>query len=295
MVNTMGSISEITGHTRLTGLLGSPVAHSVSPKMHNEAFRLLGLDYVYLCFDVPEENLETAYEGLKKLNVAGFNCTMPDKTKMAQLADRLSDAASMIGAVNTVVNENGVFVGHNTDGIGYVMSLKDSGHDIADKKMTLLGAGGAASSIMVQCALDGARAIDVYSIKDGFWEKAEKMVSDINERTDCKAALIEMGSDERLGASIEESDILCNATPIGMAPNHTEGCLIHDPKMLREGLIVSDIIYNPRKTKLYQMAEQSGCHVLNGLYMLLYQGAEAFRLWTGKEMPVAEIKQKYFQ
>ncbi len=291
----MGCINEITGHTKLTGLLGSPVAHSVSPKMHNEAFRLLGLDYVYLCFDVPVENLDTAYEGLKKLGVAGFNCTMPDKTRMAQLVDQLSPAASIIGAVNTVVNERGTFIGHNTDGIGYVMSLKDSGHDIQNKKMTLLGAGGAASSIMVQSALDGARAIDVYSIKDQFWGKAEEMIAAINERTNCKAALIEMTSDDRLGASIAESDILCNATPIGMAPNHTDQCLIHDPKMLREGLIVSDIIYNPRETLLFQMAKNAGCSVLNGMYMLLYQGAEAFRLWTGKEMPVDIIKEKYFQ
>ena len=148
----MSCISEITGHTKLTGLLGSPVSHSKSPLMHNEAFRLLGLDYVYLCFDVPENNLEVAFEGLKKLNIAGFNCTMPDKALMCQLVDDLSPAASMIGAVNTVVNENGKFIGHNTDGIGYMMSLKDAGFDVTGKTMTLLGCGGAASSILVQAA-----------------------------------------------------------------------------------------------------------------------------------------------
>lgn len=289
----MGCINEITGTTKLTGLLGSPVAHSKSPLMHNESFRLLDLDYVYLCFDVPEEDLETAYKGLKKLNVAGFNCTMPDKTKMSTLVDELSPAASLIGAVNTVVNNNGTYVGHNTDGIGYIMSLKEKGHDIVGKKMTLLGAGGAASSIMVQAALDGAREIDVFSIKDRFWDKAETMIANINAQTNCKVNLIEMNSDDILGASIAESDILCNATTVGMAPKD-DLCLIKDPKMLREGLIVSDIIYNPLETKLYKMAEKAGCSVFNGLYMLLYQGAEAFKLWTGKEMPVETIKAKYF-
>lgn len=289
----MGCISEITGHTKLTGLLGSPVTHSKSPLMHNESFRLLGLDYVYLCFDVPKKNLEVAFEGLKKLNIVGFNCTMPDKTLMCQLVDELSPAAKMIGAVNTVVNDNGTFIGHNTDGTGYIRSLQYYGHDIKDKKMTLLGAGGAASSICVQAAIDGAKAIDVFSVKDAFWVKAEKMVADINSNTECKVNLIEIGNDDILGSSILDSDILTNATPVGMAPN-TDGCLIKSRDLLRPELIVSDIIYNPLETKLYSMAKEVGCSVFNGLYMLLYQGAEAFKLWTGKEMPTEEIKAKYF-
>ena len=170
----MGCISEITGHTKLTGLLGSPVAHSKSPLMHNESFKELGLDYVYLCFDVPENNLKTAFEGLKQLKVAGFNCTMPDKTLICELLDELSPAASMIGAVNTVVNDNGKYVGHNTDGIGYMQSVKDAGYNIIGENMTLLGAGGAASSILVQAALDGVKSINVFSLKDRFWEKATR-------------------------------------------------------------------------------------------------------------------------
>ena len=140
--------------------------------------------------------------------------------------------------------------------------------------MTLLGSGGAASSICVQAALDGAREIDVLSIKDNFWSKAEKLVSDINDNTDCKVNLIEM-NDDSIGESVFSSDILTNATPIGMAPN-TDGCLVKDSSILRPELIVSDIIYNPLETKLYKMAKEKGCSVFNGLYMLLYQGAEAF-------------------
>ena len=280
----MGCINEINGHTKLTGLLGSPVAHSKSPLMHNEAFKELGLNYVYLCFDVPENNLKIAYEGLKKLNVAGFNCTMPDKTLICELVDELSPAASMIGAVNTVVNKDGRFIGHNTDGIGYMQSVKDAGFDIIGDTMTLLGAGGAASSIFVQAAL---------SIKDRFWEKAEKMVDAVNSKTDCNAKLIELGNDDVLGESIEKSQILTNATSVGMAPN-VDSCIIPDKKMLREDLIVSDVIYNPMETKLLRMAKEQGCQTFNGLYMLLYQGAEAFKIWTGKDMPVEHIKELYF-
>ena len=278
---------------KLTGLLGSPVAHSKSPLMHNEAFKELGLNYVYLCFDVPENNLKVAYEGLKKLNVAGFNCTMPDKTLICELVDELSPAASMIGAVNTVVNKDGKFIGHNTDGIGYMQSVKDAGFDIIGDTMTLLGAGGAASSIFVQAALDGVKNINVFSIKDRFWEKAEKMVDAVNSKTDCNAKLIELGNDDVLGESIEKSQILTNATSVGMAPN-VDGCIIPDKKMLREDLIVSDVIYNPMETKLLRMAKEQGCQTFNGLYMLLYQGAEAFKIWTGKDMPVEHIKELYF-
>lgn len=289
----MGCINEITGHTKLTGLLGSPVAHSKSPLMHNESFRRLGLDYVYLCFDVPENNLKVAFEGLKKLNVVGFNCTMPDKTLMCQLVDELSPAARMIGAVNTVVNDNGKFIGHNTDGKGYMQSAKDAGFNIIGQNMTLLGAGGAASSILVQAAIDGVKGINVFSLKDKFWDKAEHMVEAVNKNTNCKVKLFELGDDAVLADSIANSKILTNATSAGMAPN-TDLCLINDKAMLREDLIVSDIIYNPMETKLLKMAKEQGCQTFNGLYMLLYQGAEAFKLWTGKDMPTEEIKQLYF-
>lgn len=289
----MSCMNEITGHTRLTGLLGSPVAHSKSPLMHNESFRLLGLDYVYLCFDVPEKNLETAFEGLKKLNVAGFNCTMPDKTLMCKLVDELSPAAQMIGAVNTVVNKDGKFIGHNTDGMGYMQSVKDAGFDIVGDTMTLLGAGGAASSIFVQAALDGVSKINLFSIKDRFWDNAQRMVDMVNANTSCKSTLYELGNDDVLGSAIAESNILTNATSVGMAPN-TEQCILKDASMLREDLIVSDVIYNPMETKLLSMAKEKGCPTFNGLYMLLYQGAEAFKIWTGKEMPVDIIKEKYF-
>ncbi len=286
-------MKEITGHTVLTGLLGSPVAHSISPMMHNEAFRQLDLDYVYLCFDVGTEHLKTAVEGLKTLGVRGFNCTMPNKNLICELVDKLSPAAKMIGAANTVLNEDGVLTAYNTDGMGYMQAVKDAGYDIINKKMTLLGAGGAATAVCVQAALDGVREINVFSIRDQFFDRAQRMVDAINKETNCKASLYDFEDESVLKKSIDESDILTNGTSVGMAPN-IDACIIKDASFFHEGLIVSDVIYNPRETKLLMMAKANGCHTFNGLYMLLYQGAEAFKIWTGKEMPVEIIKEKYF-
>lgn len=283
----------ITGHTKLTGLLGSPVAHSISPMMHNEAFNQLGLDYVYLCFDVGTEGLKIAVDGLKTMGIRGFNCTMPDKNLMCELADELSPAASMIGAVNTVVNENGKLIGHNTDGVGYMQAVKDAGHNIIGKNMTLLGAGGAATAICVQAALDGVANINIFSIQDQFFDRAKKMVDTINANTNCNVALYDLADKTELNKSIASSDILTNGTSVGMAPN-TDNCIITDESVFHENLIVSDVIYNPEETKLLSIAKSHGCQTFNGLYMLLYQGAEAFKIWTGKDMPVELIKEKHF-
>ena len=159
----MNCNTSITGHTGLTGLLGSPVFHSLSPMMHNEAFRILGLDYVYLCFDVGEDTLETAVRGLKACGIRGFNLTMPDKNKMAELAYELSPAAQMIGAVNTVVHENGKLIGHNTDGIGFMRSALEAGFHAAGSTMTILGAGGASTAICAQAALDGVKTLNIFA------------------------------------------------------------------------------------------------------------------------------------
>lgn len=284
----------ITGNTRLTGLLGSPVAHSISPMMHNEAFKKLGLDYVYLAFDVGTEKLAAAVEGLKVLNVRGFNLTMPDKNLMCTLCDKLSPAAEIIGAVNTVVNDDGVLTGHTTDGTGYMMSLKNAGYDIIGKKMTILGAGGAGTSILVQAALDGAAEIAVFNRRTPFFERTQEIIGKLKERTKCRIRLYDYEDPSLLRREISESVILINATSLGMAPN-VDACIIQDPSMLHPELIVSDVIYNPRETKLLRMAKEIGCPTFNGMYMLLYQGAEAFQIWTGQEMPVEHIKNMFFR
>ncbi len=286
-------MNQITGHTKLTGLLGSPVSHSISPAMHNEAFKQLSLDYVYLAFDVGIENLKTAVDGLCTLNVRGFNLTMPNKNAMCKLCDSLSPAAEIIGAVNTIVNDNGYLAGHTTDGTGYMRALKEDGYDIIGKKMTILGAGGAATSVFVQAALDGVSEISIFSRRSPFWERAESIIHTLTERTNCKISLFDYENPDILRREISESAILTNGTSVGMAPN-TNQSLITDPTIFHKDLIVSDVIYNPRETQLLKLAREAGCRTQNGLYMLLYQGAEAFKLWTGKEMPVKIIKEKYF-
>lgn len=286
-------MTQITGRTQLTGLLGCPVSHSISPMMHNEAFKQLNLDYVYLAFDIAVENLPSVVEGFRAMNVRGYNLTMPHKNAMCALCDSLSPAAKIIGAVNTVVNDNGHLTGYTTDGTGYMRALKEDGHDIIGKKMTLLGAGGAATSIFVQAALDGVSEISIFNRRSPFWERAEKIIDMLTERTNCKIKLYDYSDPNVLKREISESVILTNGTSVGMAPN-IEQSLITDTSVFRSDLIVSDVIYNPRETLLLKQAKEAGCKTQNGLYMLLYQGAEAFKLWTGQDMPVDIVKEKYF-
>ena len=284
----------ITGHTRLTALLGSPVAHSISPLMHNEAFQLLDLDYTYLCFEVNEETLPAAVDGLKACGIRGFNLTMPNKNKIVELLDELSPAARLIGAVNTVVNDDGHLTGYNTDGVGYMQAVKDAGYDITGKAITIMGAGGAATAICAQAALDGVEKIHIFARETSrFWDRTQKLAENINSTLPCKAVLHENRDTAALAQAISESALLLNATSVGMAPN-TEGTIIEDTSLYHPDLIVSDVIYNPRETRFLKEAREAGCRTFNGMYMLLYQGAEAFRLWTGKEMPVKEIKANFF-
>ena len=284
----------ITGHTGLMCLLGSPCKHSISPMMHNKSFEALGLDYRYIAFEVDEDTLETAVSGLKAMGARGFNLTMPCKNKMVSLCDHLSPAAKLIGAVNTVVNDNGILTGHNTDGIGYMQSVKDAGFDIIGKKMVLLGAGGAATALLVQAALDGVKEISVFLRPTSrFYDRALATAKELRKETGCKISLCDFNDQDLLRAELSNSTIVVNGTSIGMAPN-VDACPIPDASFLPEGIIVSDIIYNPKETKLLAMAREKGLPHFNGTYMLLYQGAEAFRLWTGCDMPVPLIKESFF-
>ena len=283
----------ITGTTLLTGLLGSPVSHSISPKMHNESFRMLGLDYVYMAFDVDKETLGDAVKGLKALGARGFNLTMPNKQKMLEYCDRLSPAARLSGAVNTAVIEDGVLTGHTTDGIGYLDAARDAGFDLTGKVMTMMGGGGAATAVITQAALDGLKEIRIFNRPGTNYRKLEKLKDDLNRDTACKVSLYDLADTRALYDSIAGSGILTNGTPVGMGDDR-EGCLIMDPDVLHKDLIVSDMIYHPARTKLLRLAEEKGCPTFNGLYMLLYQGAASFRLWTGPDMPVEHIKKMFF-
>ena len=286
-------MKEITGKTVLTGLLGSPVSHRISLMMHNEAFKQLNLDYVYLAFDVGIEGMVAAVNGLRTLNVRGFNVTMPGKNIMPSLCDKLTPAAEICGAVNTVVNDSGILTGYTTDGTGYLRAAHDAGHNIIGKKMTMLGAGGAATAIFVQAALDGVSEISIFNNRSKNFERAQTIINKLREHTSCKVNLFDYEDEAILRREIGDSSILINGTSVGMAPN-TDCSIITDATMFHKDLVVSDIIYNPRETKLMKLAKEAGCQNFNGLYMLLYQGAEAFKLWTGQDMPIDIIKAKYF-
>ena len=280
----------ITGHTELIGLIATPIRHSSSPRMHNEAFAKLGLDYAYLAFEVGTEDLEDTIKGFRAMKVRGSNVSMPNKTVVHKYLDKLSDAAQMCGAVNTIVNDDGVLTGHITDGIGYMSGLKDAGIDIIGKKMTIVGAGGAATAIQVQAALDGVKEISIFNRKDAFYERAQKTVKDINEKTNCKATLYDLDDLDKLKEEIASSYIFTNATGMGMKPLEGQ-TYIPDKSFLRKDLIVTDVVYAPAETALLKMAKEVGCKTLNGFPMMLFQGAAAFKLWTNQNMPIEHVKE----
>ena len=279
----------ITGHTELIGLMAYPIRHSSSPAMHNEAFAQLGLDYAYLAFEVTNETLEDAVKGLRALQLKGSNVSMPNKTVVGQYLDELSPAAKLCGAVNTIVNENGKLIGHITDGIGYMASLKDNGIDVIGKKMTIAGAGGAATAIEIQAALDGVKEMSIFNIKDKFWENAEKTIEKIRSNTDCVVNLYDLDDKDKLKEEIADSYLFAQATGVGMKPLEGQS-VIPDTSLLRPDLIVTDTVYAPRQTKLLEQAKEAGCKCMNGLGMMLFQGDAAFHLWTGKHMPLEHMK-----
>ncbi|MCC0635683.1 MULTISPECIES: shikimate dehydrogenase [unclassified Clostridioides] len=286
---------EISGRTGLFALIGTPVGHSKSPLMYNYSFEKLDLDYRYLAFDITVDKVKDALSAIKTFNIKGANVTMPCKTAVTEYMDELSPAARIIGACNTIVNENGKLIGHITDGVGYVRNLKENGVEVKGKKLTIMGAGGAATAIQVQCALDGAREISIFNAKDDFYKRAEQTIENIKKEVpECIVNLYDLADTEKLYEEVSSSDILTNATLIGMKPHDNE-TNIKDVSVLRKELVVTDVVYNPNKTKMIEDAEANGCKAIGGLGMLLYQGAEAFNLYTGLEMPVEEIKELYFK
>lgn len=287
---------EIDGRTGLFCLIGSPVGHSGSPAMYNYSFQKTNLNEAYLAFDVKLEQTEAAVNGLKTLGCKGFNVTMPCKTKMAELADELSDAAALIGACNTVVIKEGKLYGHNTDGIGFVRNLKEHGVDVKGKVMTVMGAGGAATAIQVQSALEGAGKIYIFNRKDEFYANAEKTAGKIKEKLpNIEIEVYPLENKDTLYEKIKESDILVNATKVGMKPMEEES-LIEDTSVFRPDLVVADAVYNPRETKMLQEAKKEGCSiVLGGIGMLLWQGEAAFHIFTGENMPAEEVYEKFFR
>ncbi len=284
--------SRISGHTGLLALIGSPVGHSGSPAMYNYSFARLGLDYAYVAFDIKTEEVADAIAAIKTLKMRGCNVTMPCKTEVVKYMDELSPAARMIGAVNTIVNDGGRLSGYITDGEGFVNNLKDHGIDVAGKKAVIAGSGGAATAIQVQCALDGVREIAIFNRTV---EKARRTAEKIQKEVPgCAVKVFDIADVAAMTEEIRSAEIFINATSVGMKPMDEES-VVKDEAAFYPGLVVADAVYNPEQTKLLREAKKAGCICIGGKGMLLWQGAAAFKLYTGQEMPVEEVKEKFFR
>ena len=282
--------NRIQGTTTMTGLIGYPIKESKSPHMHNSAFKKLGLDYVYLPFETEKGAIKEALDAMRLFNVRGFNITMPHKEDVIEYLDELTEEVKIIGSVNTVVNDNGKLIGHNTDGKGFAKALKLDGVNFEGKKVVVVGAGGAAKSIAIQLAFDGA--VEVV-IMNRTLEKAKDIANRINKNIpDCKSRAL--GLDESvLKEELKDSTLLVDCTPVGT--NDTLGeSIVNNLDTFHKDLFVANIVYSPIKTKFLSMAEDMGCRNSNGIGMLIYQGELAFKLWTGKDMPVEYIKEILF-
>lgn len=267
---------------KIVGIIGYPLEHTVSPAMHNAAFKELGLDYEYVPFEVEPEDLKEALRGMRALHVAGFNVTIPHKETIVPLLDEVTKLARIIGAVNTVENQEGKLVGYNTDGPGFIDSLKeDAGFDPKGKKVVVLGAGGASRAVSTMLAEVEIKSLVITDIVE---EKAKGLTEYLNSSFKVSCAFVKSDS-AALQRGIGEADLLVNTTPLGMSPKINE-CPILEKTKLNKNLLVYDLIYNPSETKLLKLAKAAGCRICSGLGMLVRQGALAFTIFTGEEPPI---------
>ena len=282
---------KINGYTRLAAVVANPIKHSISPFIHNSAFEATNTNGVYLAWEVDATELVETVANIRRYQMYGINLSMPYKEQVIPYLDQLSEEARLIGAVNTVVNREGTLIGYNTDGKGFFKSLPS--FKISGKRMVLLGAGGAAKAILAQAILDGVSQVSVF-VRSASIEKTRPYLEKLQNETGFKVDLLALEDVQDLQDSITQADLLVNATSVGM-----DGASQPIPTsiVLPEKLMVADVIYQPFETPFLKWARNQGNQSINGLGMLLYQAAEAFELWTGKEMPTDQIwellKQKY--
>ncbi|XRP97115.1 shikimate dehydrogenase [Methanocaldococcus sp. 16A] len=273
----------IDAKTKVIGLIGHPVEHSFSPIIHNAAFKDKGLNYVYVAFDVLPENLKYVIDGAKALGIVGFNVTIPHKIEIMKYLDEIDKDAQLLGAVNTIKIEDGKAIGYNTDGIGARMALEEEVGKVKDKNIVIFGAGGAARAVAFELAKDNNIIIANRTV-----EKAENLAKEIAKKLNKKFG--EEVKFSGLDVDLKDIDIIINATPIGMYPNVDVEPIVKADK-LREDMVVMDLIYNPLETVLLKEAKKVNAKTINGLGMLIYQGAVAFKIWTGVEPNVEVMKE----
>ncbi|MDI6842221.1 MAG: shikimate dehydrogenase [Methanothermobacter wolfeii] len=268
----------ITGRTRVTGIIGHPLSHSLSPQMHNAAFRSLDMDWVYVPFPVRPEKLGRAVRGLEALNVRGVNVTIPHKEAVIEYVDELHETASLIGAVNTLEFDDGTVRGYNTDADGCLRALEEV-TSVRNSSVLILGAGGAARACAFRLALAGASGILILNRTP---ERAHSLAGDIWEKLGFD---VSSGGYDLIPEAAVDADIIIDTTPVGMHP-HTDDEALVTAELMHEGMVVYDLVYNPVRTVLLREAEKASAVPVSGLKMLVYQGAESFRIWTGRKAPV---------
>jgi shikimate dehydrogenase len=277
----------ISGKTRVCGVIGDPIEHTLSPIMHNAAFKALKLDFAFLAFKVKVADVEKAVSGMRTLGIHGLNVTMPHKSAVINYLDEVDQAAKAIGSVNTILNKDGRLFGFNTDGVGALQALRENGVEPRGKKVLLLGAGGAARAI----AYTLAREADELVILNRTAKQAAELANLLKQTFDRKVVADTL-SPNAIKDTLQDSDVLINATSVGMKPNANQTPVAFE--WLRPDLAVMDIVYNPVETKLAKDAKAAGAKVVSGFEMLIYQGAASFEIWTGHSAPVEVMRHAAF-
>jgi len=288
----------IDGTTKVIGIIGNPIEHSFSPIMFNAAFQSMNMDYVYVPFKVEKKDIKYAIKGAKAFNIKGLNVTIPHKQKIINELDKFDIMANLIGAVNTIDFKNGISKGYNTDCVGAVKAIKEH-CDIKDKNVVIVGAGGAARAIAFQIAIEEANNLTMINRSP---KKAKSLTYDIEtllssdftndpKLDDMTINFSHINSNFNYGGldilsnSLKDSDIFIDTTPVGMYPHINEEP-IATADIMHSDLVVNDIVYNPLETSLIKEAKKVNAKTISGEKMLLYQGAENFKIWTGKEAPL---------
>lgn len=275
-----GRLAEITGKTAVYCVIGHPVGHSLSPAMQNAALRSLGLDAVYVAFDVPPELLEDAVRGLRAAGVRGVNCTIPHKEALIPLVDEVSAEAALIGAINTLAFREGRIIGHNTDAPGFLSALRAAGCEPAGKRALVLGAGGSSRAVVVALAREGARV----RLANRTPERARELAEQVNEAVGADRVEAVPWEPEELARGTRSAELLVNTTSLGMSP-HIEAAPPVPAEAFHPGLFVYDLIYNPQETLLLRTARSRGAAGAHGAGMLARQGALSLEIWTGRQAP----------
>jgi shikimate dehydrogenase len=273
----------ISGKTRVCGVIGDPIEHTLSPTIHNAAFNHLKLDFVFLAFRVKAAEIENAMHGMRGLGIHGLNVTMPHKSTVIGYLDEVDPTVKSLGSVNTILNKNSELSGFNTDGVGALKALQENGEVLSEKKVLLLGAGGAAKAI----AFSLAKEVGELAILNRTAEKAKEIAETLGGMSNKKVVGGALSSDN-IAKNLRDSDILINATSVGMKPNHSQSLVA--PQWLKSHLVVMDIVYNPVETKLAKDAKVAGAQVISGVETLIYQGAASFELWTGRSAPIEVMR-----